>query len=262
VAVAEKSRYSAPAVEKAFAVLELISHHSNGLRMVDVVDQLALPRTSTFVLLRSLEQMGYLVADSDNRYRLTLKLYGLGMRAMSQSDIVAVARPHLDRLVKQTGLTAHLASLERSDAVYLARVDAPGLIRFDTYVGKRTPAHLTAVGKAILANLPPDGLDALLPMLDLASGTDRAVHSDTVLRQELARIREAGYAVEDGEEVEGVRCVAAPVRRDGEAVVASIGVIQVRSLLGDERLPDVSAAVVDAARAIAQEVAAIGAVSR
>jgi len=257
--VAEKSRYSAPAVEKAFAVLELISHHSNGLRMVDVVEQLALPKTSTFVLLRSLEQMGYLIADSNNRYRLTLKLFGLGMRAMNQSDIVAVARPHLDRLVKQTGLTAHLASLERGDAVYLARIDAPGLIRFDTHVGKRAPAHLTAVGKAILANLPAEALEPLLPVLDLSAGTDRAAHSDTALRQEFDRIRQAGYAVEDGEEVEGVRCLAAPVRRDGEPVFASVGVIQLRSLLDDDRLPEVATAVVETARAISQEVAALGA---
>ncbi len=257
-----ENRYSAPAVEKAFAVLELISHHSNGLRMVDVVEQLALPKTSTFVLLRSLEQMGYLVADSNNRYRLTLKLFGLGMRAMNQSDIVAVARPHLDRLVKQTGLTAHLASLERGDAVYLARVDAPGLIRLDTHVGKRAPAHLTAVGKAILANLPAGALEPLLPVLDLSAGTDRAAHSDVALRQELDRIRKAGYAVEDGEEVEGVRCLAAPVRRDGEPVVASVGVIQLRSLLDDDRLPEVATAVVETARAISQEVAALWAGAR
>jgi DNA-binding IclR family transcriptional regulator len=251
----EKSRYTAPAVEKAFAVLELISHYPNGLRMVDVVEQLVLPKTSTFVLLRSLEQMGYLVADSDNRYRLTLKLFGLGMRAMNQSDIVTVARPHLERLVKQTGLTAHLASLERGDVVYLARIDAPGLIRFDTHVGKRAPAHLTAVGKAILAHLTAEAFDALLPALDLAAGTTRAVHSHTALRRELADIRLAGYAIEDGEEVEGVRCVAAPVRRDGEGVVASVGVIQLRSMLEDDRLLSVTAAVADTARAIAQEVA-------
>ena len=257
-----ENRYSAPAVEKAFAVLELISHHSNGLRMVDVVEQLALPKTSTFVLLRSLEHMGYLTADSNNRYRLTLKLFGLGMRAMNQSDIVAVARPHLDRLVKQTGLTAHLASLERGDAVYLARVDAPGLIRFDTHVGKRTPAHLTAVGKAILANLPAEVLERLLPVLDLSAGTDRAAHSDAVLRRELDTIRAAGYAVEDGEEVEGVRCLAAPVHRDGEPVAASVGVIQLRSLLDDDRLPEVATAVVQTARAISQEVAALWAGAR
>lgn len=255
----EKSRYSAPAVEKAFAVLELISHYSDGLRMVDVVEQLALPKTSTFVLLRSLEQMGYLVSDSSNRYRLTLKLFGLGMRAMTQSDIVAVARPHLDRLAKQTSLTTHLATLERGDAVYLARVDVPGLIRFDTYVGKRTPAHLTAVGKAILANLAAEELDALLLTLDLSAGTARAAHSAAALTAELAKVRDVGYAVEDGEEVEGVRCLAAPVRRDGEPVVASVGVIQLRSKLDDDRLPGVAAKVTETARAIAHEIAAVGA---
>jgi DNA-binding IclR family transcriptional regulator len=250
--MSEKSQYSSPSVEKAFAVLELISHHPNGLRMTDVVELLSLPKTSTFVLLRSLEKMGYLMAGPDNSYRLSLRLFEIGMRAMSQVDVIAVARPYLDRLVKETGLTAHLASVEGGDAVYLARQDAPGLVRFDTYVGKRTPAHLTAVGKAILAHLTEDELDVLLPKLDFAAGTSRAVRSSDALRGELARIQQAGYAVEDGEEVEGVRCVAAPVHQYGGRVVASVGVIQLQTALGDDRLPEVAAELVRTAEAIGQ----------
>ncbi len=249
-------RYSSPAVEKAFAVLELISHHPGGLRMIDIVEQLELPKTSTFVLLRSLERMGYLAADSDNHYRLTLRLFELGMRAMSQVDIISVARPHLERLVDETGLTAHLAALEGGDAVYLARVEAPGLVRFDTFVGKRAPAHLTAVGKAILAYLTSEELEALLPALDLSAGTARAMHSKEDLRRRLTEVREAGYAIEDGEEVEGVRCVAAPIRGDGGRVVASVGVIQLQSQLGDERLPVVAAELMRTAESIAQVVTA------
>lgn len=250
--MSEKSQYSSPAVEKAFAVLELISHHPNGLRMTDVVEQLSLPKTSTFVLLRSLEKMGYLMADPDNCYRLTLRLFEIGMRAMNQVDIISVARPYLDRLVQETGLTAHLASVEGGDAVYLARRDAPGLVRFDTYVGKRTPAHLTAVGKAILAHLPGAELDMVLPELDFTAGTARAVSSSDALRAELARIQEAGFAVEDGEEVEGVRCVAAPVHQYGGRVVASVGVMQLQVTLGDDRLPEVAAELLRTAEAIGQ----------
>jgi DNA-binding IclR family transcriptional regulator len=252
--VTQKASYSAPAVEKAFAVLDLISHHPNGLRMIDVVERLALPRTSTFVLLRALERMGYLHTDADNRYRLTLKLFSLGMRAMTQSDVVAVARPHLDRLVEQTGLTAHLAALERADAVYLARIDAPGLIRFDTYIGKRTPAHLTAVGKVMLAHLPAGELDELMSAFDLSAGTAKAVHSEKALRRRLVEIQKQGYAFEDGEEVEGVRCVAAPIVCEDARMVASVGIIQVRSMLDDKRVPKVAASVMRTAQEIASEI--------
>src|SRR4029453_15930866 len=100
-------------------------------------------------------------------------------------------------LVKRTGLTVHLAGLELGDAVYLAKLDGPGLVKFDTYVGKRAPAHLTAVGKAILAFLPPEELSVALKQLDLSGGTERAIHSTRLLQQELANIRELGYAVED-----------------------------------------------------------------
>lgn len=252
----DKQRYSAPAVEKAFAVLDLISHYPDGLRMIDVVEQLALPKTSTFVLLRALERMGYLEADAKNRYRLTLKLFGLGMRAMSQSDIITAARTHLDRLVDETGLTAHVATLERAEAVYLARVDAPGLIRFDTYVGKRAPAHLTAVGKAILAYLPESELEALAPALNLHAGTTKAAHSMERLRTALRETRERGYAIEDGEEVEGVRCVAAPILPKAGRALGSVGIIQLQSMLDDERMEKAADAVARTANAIAAQVAA------
>ncbi len=250
----EEKRYATPAVEKAFAVLELVSRHSQGLRMVDVVEQLALPKTSAFVLLRSLERLGYLSRDGDNRYRLTFKLFALGMRAMSQADLVGVARTHLDQLVERTGLTVHLAGLELGEAVYLSKVDGPGLVKFDTYVGKRAPAHLTAVGKAILAYLAPDDLTAVMNQLDFAGGTTRAIHSPRLLRQELTHIRRIGYAVEDGEEVEGVRCVGAAIRREGEGVIASIGVIGLRTTLDQDNLAEIGAEVVRAAQAIAREV--------
>src|SRR5262245_17045249 len=100
--------YAIPAVERAFATLELVSRHPEGLRMVDVVERLGLPKTSAFVLLRSLEGLGYLVKDGDNRYRLAFKLFALGMRSMSQADLAGAARSHLDRLGKRTGLTVHL----------------------------------------------------------------------------------------------------------------------------------------------------------
>lgn len=249
-----KPRYSAPAVEKAFAVLELISRHPDGLRMVDIVQLMRLPKTSTFVLLRSLERMGYLTGDEQNRYRLSLKLFELGMRANKQTDLTTVAEPHLDRLVEQTGLTAHLAALEDGQAVYLAKVERQGFVRFDTFVGKRTPAHLTAVGKAILAALPDDELDRVLPDLDLAAGTTRAVHTARGLRRELTDIRANGYAVEDGEEVEGVICLAASVRPADGPVVGSVGVIGLRSGLDDARLRKLGAEVADAAAAVAADV--------
>ena len=247
-------QYAAPAVEKAFAVLELISHHPEGIRVVEIVNQLSVPKTTAFVLVRSLEGLGYLVRDDDNRYRLTFKLFELGMRAMSQSDVVSASRVHLHRLVRRTGLTVHLAALERGDAVYLSKVDGPGLVQFDTYVGKRSSAHLTAVGKAILAFINNDALKDVLPQLDFESGTEHAIRSPSLLSKEFERIRQVGYAVEDGEEVEGVRCIGAPIRRDHDGVIASVGVIGLQSMLTDERLAEIGAEVAHTADAISQEI--------
>jgi DNA-binding IclR family transcriptional regulator len=252
--MADKPQYAAPAVEKAFAVLELISHHPEGIRVVEVVNQLSVPKTTAFVLIRSLEGLGYLVRDDENRYRLTFKLFELGMRAMTQADVVSASRAHLDRLVRRTGLTVHLAALEKGDAVYLSKIDGPGLGQFDTYVGKRSSAHLTAVGKAILAFLSNDARRDVLAQLDFASGTRHAIRSPSLLDKEFQRIRQVGYAVEDGEEVEGVRCIGAPIRRSHDGVIASVGVIGLQSTLTDDRLSEIGDEVARTAEAISHEI--------
>jgi DNA-binding IclR family transcriptional regulator len=184
------------------------------------------------------------------------------MRAQQQVGLVALAHPHLDRLVEATGLTSHLALLEREEVVYVAKVDSPGFVKFETHVGKHAPAQLTAVGKAILAYLPSAEFDEILPRLDLRRGTANASHSARELRRTLESVRSTGYAVEDEEEIEGVRCVAAPVlhgpgkgtEKAPARAVASVGVIGLKTTLSDERITTIGALVTQAAQAIAAEV--------
>ncbi len=213
-----------PSVDKALSVLELLSEEPAGLRMIDVARALGMPKSSTYLILESLQARGYVDRDLAGAYRLGLKLFELANRLLSQLDIRQVARPHLEDLSDRTGLTTHLGILDGQDVVYVDKVDGDGFVKFDTYVGKRATVNLTALGKAMIADLPEERVDSILNAT-FRRGAGRSPTRPFELKEQLAGFRRSGYAIEDEEDVPGVYCVAAPIRAADAEVVAAIGVI-------------------------------------
>ena len=219
-------RYAVPAVERAFEILRLAGESPGGLRVTDASQRLGLAKSSAYVLLNTLEQLGYLERRGRDGYRLTLRLYDLGRRALGRfGDIRGVALPHLVALRHETGLTVHLAVLDGTDIVYLEKVEGPGFVKFDTYPGKRAPLHLTAVGKALAAFLPEEQLDRILVVTGVGGGTDRAAATPEEFKAGLGQVRQLGFAVDDEEQVAGIRCIGAPIRDHAAEVVASISIV-------------------------------------
>lgn len=198
------------------------------MRMIDVSRRLGLPKSSTFLVIEALRARGYLERDANGAYRLGLRLFQISQRMLSQLDVHQVARPQLVALSQRSGLTTHLAVLDGNDVVYLDRVDGSGMVRFDTYVGKRATVGLTAVGRAIAAFLPEARLDGIL-RATFRAGTERAPALPFQLKEKLRGFRELGYAIEDEEDVPGVYCIAAPIHDAKGDVVASVGVIGLKA---------------------------------
>src|SRR6266446_4016958 len=143
--------------------------------------------------------------------RLGLKAYGLGRGMMKNLSIADIALPHLRVLVDQIHLPAHLAIPDGEQGVFIQKVDAPGLIKIDTYIGRRMDLHCTAVGKVILAFGSSDVLERVLAKQVYIRHTRNTITSPKLMHREVLRIRKSGYAVDDEEEEPGVRCVAVPV---------------------------------------------------
>lgn len=228
MAAVQSTEPRVPSIEKALSVLELLSEHPHGLRLVDIARELGLAKSSTHLTLDVLRSRGYITRDDNGWHRLGLKLFEIGARVLHTLDIRQVSRPYLEELSQRTGLTAHLAALDGYHVVYLDRVDGDGLVRFDTYVGKRAPVNLTAVGKAIVAYLPEVQLDEIL-RANFPRGTEQAPARPYEFKIQLGQFRELGYTIEDEEEVPGVYCVAAAIRDVTGSVVASIGVIGIKA---------------------------------
>lgn len=227
-------------IDKALSILELLSRSPQGLRMIDISRGLELPKSSTHVALEALRRRGYVERDGAGGYRLGLRLFETANRMLSQMDVRQVARPWLEGLTGQTGLTSHLAALDGADVVYLDRVDGSGFVKFDTYVGKRARLDLTAVGRAIASTFSEERLATVLPA------------ADPELKRQLRTFADLGYAVEDGAEAEGVYCVGAPIRDASGEVRHSISVIGLRRDLGDQGFDALGVRVREAARHVSE----------
>ncbi len=207
------------------AVLDMFDRDRTVIAVADIARQLDVHRSTASRLAATLASAGYLeVAGEPGRYRLAPKLATLGEIAASNSDLRRAAAEPLRDLVSRLGETGHLGMLEGTEAVTIDVVDGWHTVRMHSWVGKRSPAHCSSMGKALLAGLSSAQFASRYPGQELPARTVATITSADDLREHLGRVRTQGFA-EDLEELEPhLCCVAAPVYgRDG-SVVASVSV--------------------------------------
>jgi DNA-binding IclR family transcriptional regulator len=240
-------------VERALSILEAVAARPEGMTNSEISRRLEIPKSSASYILRVLERRGYLWREpGSHRYRLGLELMTLARGVEAGQDMRQAAIPVLRQLADRSRLTAHLGVIEQGQAVYVEKADGPGLIKVNTWPGRRTDAHSTSIGKAIAAFLSDEELEAIARERGLARRTPKTLTSLARLRRDLEQVRARGYAVDDEENNPGVRCVAAPIFDASGRVVASVNVTGTTSQIGDAALPKVADLVRDAARRISQ----------
>lgn len=238
-----------PAVTRAFDILELFTE-AEELSVPEIVQALGLPRTSVHELVGTLVERHYLAPSPHHphRYRLGMAVHHLGALYAERLDLAREGQAVATTAAGQCGETVHVAVLDGLEVVYVAKVDSTHPVRMVSAVGRRLPAHCTAVGLMLLASLPTERLDALLPGDQrLPAMTRRSITSTRTLRKRLAEIRACGLAFEYCESNEAVACVAAGVRdRSGETVAAmSVSVPTLR--WNDKRAEELGRLITDAA---------------
>ena len=221
-------RYRLRSVERALDALELLAAAGQGgMTLTELADRLAVAKSSAFALLHTLAARGYAAESGkrlDRRYRLGITLAKLGDAAEQQSPLVSMAMPVLESVTDATGLTSRLVVPDGAYAVAVARVDAPGTVRFASYLGAREYPHCTSAGKALLAALPPERARTLAVEAGLPPRTPRTITDPDALTRDLEVSAARGYAIDDEEDCEGVFCVGAAVYdRSGQCVAALSG---------------------------------------
>ncbi len=196
-------------VDRAIDLLELLADAGGESTLSELANQTALPLPTIHRLMRTLLARGYVRQLPSRRYTLGPRLIRLGEAASRQFG--ADARPYLARLADELGESANLAIIDRDMAVYVAQASSSRSMRMFTEVGRRVYTHSTGVGKAILAQLPDPAVQDIVTRAGMPPATPKSISTLPALIDELDRIRNRGYAVDDGEQEIGVRCFAVPV---------------------------------------------------
>jgi IclR family transcriptional regulator, KDG regulon repressor len=236
-------------VLKALDVIDALAASARPLLLQEVARVVDRPAPSVHRLLRTLELRDW-VESVDGRYRLTLKLFDLGTSIVSSIDVVAEARPCLERLCEELDETANMSVRSGSSVVYVAKLESPRSVRLVSQLGMHAPLYCTAMGKVLLAYAEPSERSHLLSDIELEPRAKNTITDRDQLTRELDAVMRRGWAVDNEEFDFGLVCVAAPVFDRHGVVSAAISIAGPTQRLPRRSWQRVAERVTDAAQTI------------
>jgi len=248
------SVYRVQVLDRAFRILDVLSENGPEMKVSEISARLQLHKSTVHRLLMVLERHRCVEKNSaSGKYRLGWKLLELGTKTVARLDLGQRARPYLERLVRETGETAHLGVFSQGEIISVLHVDSPRTLRTPSTVGRQSPAHCTSLGKCFLAFLPEAEVDEIIRGKGLKPYARNTITQGELLKRELGRVRERGYAVDNEEFEEGLKCIGAPVRDHSGKVVAAISIAGPASRMVEQRMPTLTRSVVTAANHLSAE---------
>ncbi|MFD8020517.1 IclR family transcriptional regulator [Streptomyces lavendulae] len=237
------------ALEKSLRILEAVAAPGGPHRLTDVMTAAAVPKSSTFRILAALAEQGFVRAEGDGRYGTGPRLHGLSalVRAAEPAGVDEVLR----ELHRETGQTVHLALHTRETITYVRKLEADQPFRTASRVGTRMPLHTTAIGKSVLALLPPEEVRALVASAGLPRRTPRTLTTAAELEAELAAVRARGFAVDDEENEPSIRCAGVAVPGPDGRPLGGVSVTTVTFLVSRQEAEGYAPALRAAAKALA-----------
>lgn len=220
--------------EKTLALVEELKDRGP-CGVTELAEGLEMGKSAVHNHLTTLQEHGYVVKTGDE-YQFGLKFLEVGGYARKSMEFYQVAEPEVKSLAAETGELANLLVEEQGMGVYLMRSKGDKAVDLDTYAGLRTPLHTTALGKAILAYLPESRVEEIIEQRGLERETPRSIGTREELYEVLEQVRDRGYAIDDGERLEGLRCIAAPVKHSSGEVLGAISVSAPASRVSDADL--------------------------
>lgn len=215
----------AKSAARALGIIELLAETDRGFTFTELEQELELPKSSLHELLSVLVGHRFVELEPDRReYRLGIRVWESGQAYLRHHELVSEARSVMNRVASAVNETVQLAVLDDIDIVYLEKVDSSQPVRLASFVGKREPANTTALGKVLLAGLDDGTLVQRLTGRVLTGSTARTITTVAGLMEESQRVRSNGFALDDEEFAEGLRCLAVPIRGHQGSPIAALGV--------------------------------------
>jgi len=247
-------RYMVPGLARGLAMLAAFTAEKPQLSLADLARAVGLTRSSAFRIAYTLAELGYLVRDTATKsYRLGPRVLNLGFAFLASMEIVEIAHPHLEALRDRTQCSAHLAVLDGTEIVYVARHPDQKALTSRIQVGSRLPAHATSMGRAMLSQLSPEDVRARFADMPLNAFSQVTATTIEALVDQLARDRAQGCVLSRSNFERGIASVAAPIFDAGGAVTAAINITTPESTLsGDDLETRIRDAVIQAAATISE----------
>ncbi len=241
-------------VARALQILDLMAEKRESLSLKDIADSLNWPKSTVHGIISTMRDYGYISqSERDGKYTLGVRLFELGNILQTSWDIHEIARPMMMKLNAQFGETVHLATEDNGEVLYLEKIDSHHLLRIVSQVGSRLPMYCTGVGKVLLAFQSPQKKANLIKQQSFQSYTGRTITNISALEKELTYIREKGFACDNGEIMDSLQCVAAPIYDKDCNVSYALSVSGLSNNMNQDHIESITRALLSACRNISKE---------
>lgn len=211
-------------LHKALDVLEALRGGQDGVSLAELSARVAMPKPTVYRIVATFESRGYIDRSGGGACRLSRKLLELHGEGFSEQSIIEAARPAMAELVRTCKETVNLGVLDAGEVVVIETMESPQAVRMSSKIGNRRYPHSTALGKVLLAGMPDKDVERHLRAKGMPAFTQNTLTTEEALLTELNKVRAQGYALDNRENEEDGRCVAAPIIGPGKRVVASISI--------------------------------------
>lgn len=239
----DSADFSTPSLDRALAVLECLASRSSGLTQTELATDLGLTPNFVYRTTQSLLAHGYVLRDSDKRFRLSSKLLRLGQPVLDDVPLAEAALPAMRWLSEESGEASHLGILVGNEGLVLERVVGTAPIKFYVERGTRFPIHTSGPGKVMLAFMAEAEREAVMAAMTFERFHPWTISSREDLLDCLEGVRARGFAVDMGEHLEGHHCLGAPILDARGSAIASLWISGPSQRLSEERLADLAPAV-------------------
>lgn len=242
-------------LDRVIQILEELALHRDGCGVTNLANLTSLHKSTVHRLLTTLMSRGYVSKNNENdKYSLGMRILYLGSAILDRMDIRTVSKPFLEELCRDTDEVVHLSTLDGTEAVYIDKVESPNKsVRMYSQIGKRVPLHCTGVGKTLLAWLSEKEVEYILGLKGMEAYTKNTITNIEDMKKHLAEIRNKGYAYDELEHEEEIRCVAAPIFDMQGKVIASVSVSGPVMRVTLDRMPKLTEEVLKTAKNISYQ---------
>jgi DNA-binding IclR family transcriptional regulator len=245
--------YEAPSVKKAFQILDLVARRDNRLTISDLSRELGISKSTVHGIAQALEKIGAIVRnDETRRYTLGMTILELAHSVYARIDLKDVGRPILEDLMRSTGQTVFLGIRSGLRVSIIDIVESTQNLKITAHIGARIPLLVGATGKVFMASLAEHEAAELVRNIGIRRSTDRSITDPERYLEEIRKARKSGYALDDGEYLQGVRAVAASIHAPGRQL-AAIWVVGFSQSLKSEKMMAVAVETKAAAEAISKK---------